>query len=52
MMSRIVSFIMNNILTESMTKKIVGVLGDYLVKSTKNGLDDKLWSGVKKSLNI
>jgi hypothetical protein len=51
-MSRIVAFIMKNILTESIIKKIVGVLGDYLVNSTKNNLDNKLWTSVKKSLGV
>lgn len=51
-MSRIVAFIMNNILTESMIKKIVGISGDYLVKSTKNSLDDRLWEKVKKNLGV
>ena len=51
-MSKIVALVMNNVLTESMIKKIVGVLGDYLVNSTKNSLDNKLWSSVKKSLGI
>lgn len=51
-MSRVVAFIMNNALTEKMTKKIVGALGDYLVNSTKNELDNKLWAEVKKSLGI
>ena len=51
-MSKIVGFIMKNIMTEKLIKNIVGVLGDYLVSSSKNKLDDKLWSSVKKSLNI
>jgi|TARA_R100001594_G_C4001602_1_gene254905 hypothetical protein len=52
MMSKIVGFIMKNVMTEKLVKNIVGVLGDYLVSSSKNKLDDKLWSSVKKSLNI
>ncbi len=51
-MSKIVGFIMKNVMTEKLVKNIVGVLGDYLVSSSKNKLDDKLWSSVKKSLNI
>ena len=51
-MSNVVAFIMKNILTESIIKKIVGVLGDYLVKSTKNSLDDRLWDKVKKNLGV
>ena len=52
MFSKAVSFIMKNIMTEKLIKNIVGILGDYLVLSSKNKLDDKLWSSVKKSLNI
>ena len=52
MVSKIVGFIMNNIMTESLVKSVVGVLGDYLVSSSKNKLDDMLWGKVKKSLNI
>jgi methanogenic corrinoid protein MtbC1 len=50
--SKGVGFVMNNIMTESVMKSIVGVLGDYLVSSSKNKLDDKMWSSVKKKLNI
>ena len=52
MLSKIVGFIMKNIMTESLVKSVVGVLGDYLVSSSKNKLDDMLWSKVKKSLDI
>ena len=51
-MSKIVGFIMKNAMTESLVKKIVGVLGDYLVNSTKNTLDNKLWNEVKKKLGV
>lgn len=51
-MSKIVGFIMKNVLTESLVKKIVGVLGDYLVGSSKNKLDDVLWAKVKTKLGI
>ena len=51
-MSKVRGFVMKNILTESIIKKIVGVLGDYLVNSTKNSLDNKLWTSVKKSLGV
>ena len=52
MVSKIVGFVMKNIMTESLVKSVVGVLGDYLVSSSKNKLDDMLWGKVKKSLNI
>ena len=43
---------MNNIMTESLVKNVVGVLGDYLLASSKIKLDDALWVKVKKSLKI
>tara|TARA_X000001382_G_scaffold95983_1_gene70394 strand:+ start:54 stop:209 length:156 start_codon:yes stop_codon:yes gene_type:complete len=51
-MSKLIGYVMKNILTESVVKSVVGVLGDYLVNSSKNKLDDVLWSKVKKSLKI
>ena len=50
--SKIVGFVMNKIMTESLVKSVVGVLGDYLVSSSKNKLDDVLWGKVKKSHGI
>jgi len=52
MFSKAVGYIMKNVMTESLVKSIVGVLGDYLVSSSKNKLDDILRGKVKKSLNI
>ena len=51
-MSKVVGFVMKNILTENMVKKVVSMLGDYLVNSTKNNLDNKLWAEVKKTLGV
>tara|TARA_R110000824_G_scaffold129621_3_gene291154 strand:+ start:871 stop:1029 length:159 start_codon:yes stop_codon:yes gene_type:complete len=51
-MSVIIAFIMKNILTESLVKSVMGILGDYLVASSKNKLDDALWGKVKKALKI
>ena len=50
--SKGVGFILKNGMTETVMKTVVGVLGDYLVSSSKNKLDDKMWSSVKKKLNI
>tara|TARA_R100000700_G_C3154553_1_gene132196 strand:- start:302 stop:457 length:156 start_codon:yes stop_codon:yes gene_type:complete len=49
-MPAIIAFITKTFLTEAMLKKVMLVLGDYLVASTKNKLDDKLWSQVKKAM--
>ena len=49
-MASIIAFITKTFLTEAMLKKVLVVLGDYLVGSSKNKLDDKLWDQVKKIL--
>tara|TARA_R100000808_G_C2013279_1_gene64863 strand:- start:68 stop:223 length:156 start_codon:yes stop_codon:yes gene_type:complete len=49
-MPSIVAWITKTILTEAMLKKVLVALGDYLVSSSKNKLDDKLWAQVKKLL--
>jgi len=49
-MPALIAFITKTFLTEAMLKKVLVVLGDYLVKSSKNKLDDKLWAQVKKIL--
>ena len=49
-MSVIVAWITKTFLTEAMLKKVLVVLGDYLVASSKNKLDDKLWGQVKRIL--
>ena len=38
------------LIAEKLKIKIVTSVGDLLVKSTKNKLDDKIWSKVKKTL--
>ena len=39
------------LISEKLKVKIVTGLGDLLVKSTKNKLDDKVWTKVKKKIN-
>ena len=46
-MGILVGWITRSFLTEKMLRSVVLVLGDYLVKSSKNSLDDKLWERVK-----
>ena len=46
-MSFALSWVTKTFLTEKMLKKLVVALGDYLVKSSKNKLDDTLWAKVK-----
>ncbi len=49
-MPAIIAWLTKTILTEAMLKQVLVVLGDYLVSSSKNKLDDKLWAQVKKIL--
>ena len=51
-MSNIIGWAMKNVMTEKLVKSVVSVLGDYLVSSSKNKLDDALWGKVKKSLGL
>jgi len=43
--------ILQKVISEKIKKKIVTSLGDLLVKSSKNKLDDKIWAKVKKALD-
>jgi len=51
-MTGLISIVLKKLLTEKLLKQVMGVLGDYLVKSSKNKLDDILWAKVKKTLNV
>ena len=50
-MASVIAFITKTFLTEAMIRRVVIVLGDYLVGSTKNKLDDKLWAQIKRTLS-
>lgn len=47
----LIAWITKTFLTEAILKQVLMILGDYLVSSSKNKLDDKLWLQVKKILN-
>jgi hypothetical protein len=51
-MTSIISMLLKTVLTEKVLKQLLGVLGDYLVKSSKNKLDDLMWAKVKKALGV
>ncbi len=42
------SKVISSMITPEMKKQVFMYLGDKLVASTKNKLDDKLWASVKK----
>jgi hypothetical protein len=49
-MSALMGLLLKTLFTEKMIKKLLLILGDYLVKSSKNKLDDVVWNNVKKKL--
>ena len=49
-MQAILIKILQSCLTETVIKTVVLALGDYLVASSSNKLDDVLWHKVKKQL--
>ena len=51
-MSTLLAALLKGLLTEKLLKNILGIVGDYLVKSSKNKLDDALWAQVKKALGV
>ena len=49
-MPKLIAWITKTFLTEAILKQVLVILGDYYVTSSKNKLDDVLWSKVKKIL--
>jgi|TARA_R100001530_G_scaffold3566_7_gene5216 hypothetical protein len=49
-MSALMGILLKTLFTEKMIKKLLLILGDYLVKSSKNKLDDMVWKNVKGKL--
>ena len=49
-MSTLMGILLKTLFTEKMIKKLLLTLGDYLVKSSKNKLDDVVWNNVKRKL--
>ena len=49
-MSTLMGILLKTLFTEKMIKKLLLTLGDYLVKSSKNKLDDVVWKNVKRKL--
>tara|TARA_R100001082_G_C4214666_1_gene96590 strand:- start:27 stop:203 length:177 start_codon:yes stop_codon:yes gene_type:complete len=48
--AKLISMAAKGLIPEKLIKKAVISLGDLLVKSTDNELDDKVWDKVKKLL--
>lgn len=49
-MKAMIANIVKSLFTEGVLKQIFLVVGDFLVESSKNKLDDKIWGTVKKKL--
>ena len=49
-MSGLMGILLKTLFSEKMIKKLILILGEFLVKSTKNPLDDKVWGMVKNKL--
>ena len=50
-MAPILAFITKTFFTEKIIKAVVVALGDYLVKSSKNKLDDIAWAKVRNIIS-
>ena len=49
-MKKEISIIIKNVFSEKILKEVFVKVGDYLVSSSKNKLDDKVWDICKKKL--
>lgn len=49
-MKIIISKLLKMVFTPAMKKQMFLALGDHLVASTKNKLDDKIWATVKSKI--
>ena len=49
-MKNVVAIIVKNLFSEKILKQVFVKVGDYLVSSSKNKLDDKVWNICKNKL--
>ena len=49
-MKNVVAMIVKNLFSEKILKQVFVKVGDYLVSSSKNKLDDTVWDICKKKL--
>ena len=49
-MKVLISKVLKMVFTPKLKKQMFVTLGDHLVKSTKNKLDDKIWATVKSKI--
>ena len=49
-MKKVVAIVIKNLFSEKILKQVFVKVGDYLVSSSKNKLDDKVWAVCKEKL--
>ena len=49
-MKKVVAIVIKNLFSEKILKQVFVKVGDYLVSSSKNKLDDKVWDICKNKL--
>ena len=49
-MKNVIAIIVKNLFSEKILKQVFVKVGDYLVSSSKNKLDDKVWDICKNKL--
>ena len=49
-MKKVVAIVIKNLFSEKILKQVFVKVGDYLVSSSKNKLDDKVWDICKQKL--
>ena len=49
-MKNVVAIIVKNLFSEKILKQVFVKVGDYLVSSSKNKLDDKVWAVCKEKI--
>ena len=49
-MKKVVAIVIKNLFSEKILKQVFVKAGDYLVSSSKNKLDDKVWDICKNKL--
>ena len=49
-MKNVVAIVVKNLFSEKILKQVFVKVGDYLVSSSKNKLDDKVWAVCKEKI--
>jgi hypothetical protein len=49
-MKKVVAIVVKNLFSEKILKEVFVKVGDFLVSSSKNKLDDKVWAVCKEKL--